>query len=108
MQNVTKPRLKRTVIDYYLNVHILGVFLLMFVICTAFAIYASIWAREELPNHYYVVEDETPTSVGIIAFFAFLLLLHSLVPLSAYVSVELVRLAHGKNLILFWFLFFWF
>ena len=41
-----------------------------------------------LPNNYTVSD---PVAVGVIAFFGFVLLYNTLVPISLYVSVEVIR-----------------
>eukprot|EP00050_Salpingoeca_kvevrii_P015039 m.43030 g.43030 ORF g.43030 m.43030 type:complete len:1224 (-) comp6130_c0_seq1:59-3730(-) len=96
MQNILMPRMKRTIVDRLMNIQILGVFLMLAVMCTILAIYSSSWARNDLPDAFYINEEDSPTTTGIVTFFAFVLLLHSLVPLSCYVSVELCKLAQAR------------
>lgn len=96
MMNATKPRLKRTIIDRMMNIQILGVFFMLFCMCVGLAVYASDWTRNERDEHFYVDSPNGPTTEGIVQFFGYVLLLHSMIPLSAYVSVELVKLAHAR------------
>ena len=94
--NMTGKRLKLTIIMKMMNTQIMGVFAMLFGIAVAFAIYNSVWVDADAPSHWYIDFNESGATSGVIVFFAYVLLLHSMVPLSCYVSVELVKLAQGQ------------
>eukprot|EP00051_Salpingoeca_urceolata_P016661 m.223052 g.223052 ORF g.223052 m.223052 type:complete len:1149 (-) comp18744_c2_seq2:55-3501(-) len=96
MQNIAKPRVKRTVVQMMMNIQILGVFVLLFFLSMGMAIFSSYFTRGDRKVHWYVDSPNSSTSQGVVDFFAYVLLLHSMIPLSAYVSVELVKLAHAR------------
>lgn len=97
MMNTKGERLKRTIIDGMMNHQILGVFVILFIICTVYAALAAAFLTNELPDIWYIDEEFGSTvTTGIVTFFAYMLLLHSLVPLSAYVSVELAKILHSN------------
>ena len=96
MQNMKRQRLKRTVIDKMMNKQILGVFAIIFIFCLILAIYTSSWARSHKDEAWYLRLTDSDTTIGIVGFFAYVLLLHSMVPLAAYVSVELTKVVQGE------------
>lgn len=94
MQNMRKPRLKRTRLDGKMNRQILGVFLVVFFCCTSLAIFGAQWNGDHKDAWYLDLTDGN-SYTGLVTFFSYVLLIHSMVPLAAYVSVELARLMQG-------------
>jgi magnesium-transporting ATPase (P-type) len=55
----------------------------------------SLPSAELMPGFQYYLPYETtdnPVAIGILSFFSFIILYNTLVPISLYVSVELIRL----------------
>uniref|UniRef100_A0A914I8C8 P-type phospholipid transporter n=1 Tax=Globodera rostochiensis TaxID=31243 RepID=A0A914I8C8_GLORO len=123
MQNSGHATIKRTSLDRFLNLLILGIVLFLLSMCLICTLMSGLWEhvtgrlfRVYLPWDMFVVstkrvlsmpsngEDDDPNSVGpskalIIAalqFFSYLILLNTVVPISLYISVEMIRLAHSK------------
>uniref|UniRef100_A0A183BHR8 P-type phospholipid transporter n=1 Tax=Globodera pallida TaxID=36090 RepID=A0A183BHR8_GLOPA len=123
MQNSGHATIKRTSLDRFLNLLILGIVLFLLAMCLICTLMSGLWEhvtgrlfRVYLPWDMFVVstkrvlsmpsngEDDDPNSVGpskalIIAalqFFSYLILLNTVVPISLYISVEMIRLAHSK------------
>ncbi|CAK9297443.1 unnamed protein product [Gordionus sp. m RMFG-2023] len=105
MQNSGKDTFKRTSIDRLVNVLIIGIFIFLVSICLFTAIAHGIWQsqvgiyfRVVLPWASFISPQYV--EVGIIAissltFLSYLILLNTLVPISLYVSVEMIRIAHS-------------
>ncbi|KAI1715096.1 cation transport ATPase (P-type) domain-containing protein [Ditylenchus destructor] len=103
MMNSGKTVLKRTSLDRFLNVLILGIVLFLFAMCLICAFLSMVW--ESVTGQYFqvylpwdkVVEESiegTTIKLIFIAFlqlFAYIILLNTVVPISLYISVEMIR-----------------
>ncbi|KAL3097861.1 hypothetical protein niasHS_000596 [Heterodera schachtii] len=133
MQNSGHAPTKRTSLDRFLNLLILGIVLFLLAMCLICTMMSGLWEhvtgrhfRVFLPWDEFVVstkqvlsmptsfngislpasddEETDQNSVGpskalIIAalqFFSYMILLNTVVPISLYISVEMIRLAHSK------------
>ncbi|XP_026862250.2 phospholipid-transporting ATPase ID [Electrophorus electricus] len=98
MQNSGKSTFKRTSIDHLMNVLVLFIFGLLALMCTALAIGNSIWEHQEgtsftafLPRQ----EGANADFSSFLSFWSYVIILNTVVPISLYVSVEILRLGNS-------------
>uniref|UniRef100_A0A8C3RRG2 Phospholipid-transporting ATPase n=1 Tax=Chelydra serpentina TaxID=8475 RepID=A0A8C3RRG2_CHESE len=96
MQNSGRTKFKRTSIDRLMNTLIFGFLVCMGIIL---AIGNSIW-EHQVGAHFriYLFWNEVVNSSvfsGFLTFWSYIIILNSVVPISLYVSVEVIRLGHS-------------
>ncbi|XP_058803142.1 phospholipid-transporting ATPase ID isoform X4 [Phymastichus coffea] len=100
MQNSGKSKFKRTSIDRLLNLLIIGIVLFLLSLCLFCMIGCGIW--ESLVGRYFQVylpwDSLVPTEpiagatvIALLVFFSYAIVLNTVVPISLYVSVEVIR-----------------
>ena len=91
-QNATDPPNKRSSVEHTLNTFILWLFLFLFVLCVSGAVGMSVW-RDSVGDAWYLVGalQASRSASGAPGFFSYLILLSMIVPISLYVSIELVK-----------------
>uniref|UniRef100_A0A8C0W769 Phospholipid-transporting ATPase n=1 Tax=Castor canadensis TaxID=51338 RepID=A0A8C0W769_CASCN len=99
MQNSGKSTFKRTQIDHLMNVLVLWIFLFLVAMCAFLAIGQGIWENQK-GYHFQVFlpwEDYVSSSVvsAILTFWSYFIVLNTMVPISLYVSVEIIRLGNS-------------
>ncbi|XP_037079710.1 phospholipid-transporting ATPase ID-like [Pollicipes pollicipes] len=101
MQNSGKTKFKRTSIDRLLNYIILGIVFFLLLMCLFCTIACGIWEtvtgqhfRVYLPWDALVPDDPAggATVIALLVFFSYAIALNTVVPISLYVSVEVIRL----------------
>ncbi|GFN78140.1 phospholipid-transporting ATPase [Plakobranchus ocellatus] len=104
MMNSGKAIFKRTNIDRLMNLLIIGIFLFLLAMCLICTIACAVWEmmvgykfQVYLPWEYFVDEKKQNGSATIAAliFLSYIIILNTVVPISLYVSVEIIRLAHS-------------
>eukprot|EP00051_Salpingoeca_urceolata_P001512 m.41507 g.41507 ORF g.41507 m.41507 type:complete len:1180 (+) comp11464_c0_seq3:141-3680(+) len=104
MQNSGRPRFKRTHIDKQMNILVLYIFLILVALCSICAILSSVWERDTGDEFTVYLERKdgftNPSFIGFLNFFSYVIVLNSLVPLSLYVSIEIIRL--GQSMLINW------
>eukprot|EP01135_Chromosphaera_perkinsii_P011693 Nk52_evm16s2474 gene=Nk52_evmTU16s2474 len=95
MQNDTINRFKRTHIERLMNKQIVIVFFMLMGFCFAGALASNLWTGKNWNSIWYIDFPQTATLEGFINFFNFILILQSFVPISLYVSVEMVKVAQA-------------
>ncbi|XP_017111181.1 phospholipid-transporting ATPase ID isoform X7 [Drosophila elegans] len=105
MQNSGKTQFKSTGVDRLLNFIIIGIVLFLVSICALFAIGCAIWEgfigqhfQLYLPWEHIIPKDYIPTGatvIGLLVFFSYAIVLNTVVPISLYVSVEVIRFAQS-------------
>ncbi|XP_061838583.2 phospholipid-transporting ATPase ID [Nerophis lumbriciformis] len=99
MQNSGPTKFKRASIDILMNTLVLWIFGLLVCMCMFLAIGNAVWEQVVGYQFQNYLSWEPPVdSVVFSAFFAFwsyVIILNTLVPISLYVSVEVIRLAHS-------------
>uniref|UniRef100_A0AAX7TTY7 Phospholipid-transporting ATPase n=1 Tax=Astatotilapia calliptera TaxID=8154 RepID=A0AAX7TTY7_ASTCA len=97
MQNCGKSTFKRTSIDRLMNILVLFIFGFLAFMCSVLAIGNYIWERNEgsqftvfLPR----LEDD-PAFSSFLTFWSYVIILNTVVPISLYVSVEIIRLGNS-------------
>lgn len=104
MQNSGKTIFKRTSLDRLLNLLIIGIVCFLVVMCLFCTIACGVW--ETLTGKYFRVYlpwdsiiPSSPTSgaaaISILVFFSYAIVLNTVVPISLYVSVEVIRFCHS-------------
>lgn len=100
MQNSGKTKFKRTSIDRLLNFLIIGIVFFLLSMCLFCMIACGIW--ESLVGRYFTVflpwDSLVPveplggaTIIALLVFFSYAIVLNTVVPISLYVSVEVIR-----------------
>ncbi|XP_046439096.1 probable phospholipid-transporting ATPase IM isoform X3 [Daphnia pulex] len=105
MQNSGKTKFKRTSIDRLLNFIILGIVFFLLSMCLFCTIACGVW--ETVTGQYFrsylpwdpLIPAEPPaagsTVIALLIFFSYAIVLNTVVPISLYVSVEVIRLAQS-------------
>ncbi|NWY46078.1 AT8B5 ATPase, partial [Sylvia atricapilla] len=99
MQNSGKTTFKRTSIDRLMNVLVLVIFVLLALMCLILAIGNGIWEHDK--GYYFQVylpwaEGVNSASYsGFLMFWSYVIILNTVVPISLYVSVEIIRLGNS-------------
>eukprot|EP01116_Phalansterium_solitarium_P015668 TRINITY_DN3482_c0_g1_i4.p1 TRINITY_DN3482_c0_g1~~TRINITY_DN3482_c0_g1_i4.p1 ORF type:complete len:1118 (-),score=428.30 TRINITY_DN3482_c0_g1_i4:1315-4668(-) len=95
MQNATKAPVKRTSIEKAANVHIIAIFVLLLLMAVLCAVGNAIWQLQVGSYAWYLQFDANAAAGGALSFLTFVILFNNLIPISLYVSVELVKLAQA-------------
>uniref|UniRef100_A0A8C9SJS6 Phospholipid-transporting ATPase n=1 Tax=Scleropages formosus TaxID=113540 RepID=A0A8C9SJS6_SCLFO len=99
MQNCGRTAFKRTSIERLMNTLVLWIFGFLLCMGIILAIGNSIWEEKVGKNFrdYLVWEDVLSNSVfsGFLTFWSYIIILNTVVPISLYVSVEVIRLGHS-------------
>ncbi|KAB0358934.1 hypothetical protein FD754_003090, partial [Muntiacus muntjak] len=99
MQNSGKSTFKRTHIDHLMNVLVLWIFLFLGSMCFLLAVGHYIWEN----NQGYYFQDYLPWKDYVsssafsaaLIFWSYFIILNTMVPISLYVSVEIIRLGNS-------------
>ncbi|XP_023443441.2 phospholipid-transporting ATPase IC isoform X2 [Dasypus novemcinctus] len=102
MKNSGKTRFKRTKIDYLMNYMVYTIFVLLILISSGLAIGHAYWEAQVGNYSWYLYdgEDATPSYRGFLNFWGYIIVLNTMVPISLYVSVEVIRL--GQSYFINW------
>nr|XP_055036870.1 phospholipid-transporting ATPase IC [Misgurnus anguillicaudatus] len=98
MRNGGKTRFKRTTIDKLMNYMVYTIFVLLILICAGLAIGHTYWYESIGVNAWYLYDglDQTSSYRGFLSFWGYIIILNTMVPISLYVSVEVIRLGQSK------------
>ncbi|XP_047424894.1 phospholipid-transporting ATPase ID-like [Mugil cephalus] len=98
MQNSGKTSFKRTSIDHLMNVLVLCIFGFLAFMCTVLSIGNAIWEAHEGSNFTAFLPREPGIDTGLssfLTFWSYVIVLNTVVPISLYVSVEIIRLGNS-------------
>ncbi|KAM5235534.1 putative phospholipid-transporting ATPase IM [Ctenodactylus gundi] len=99
MQNSGKTKFKRTSIDRLMNSLVLWIFGFLVCLGVILAIGNSIWESHvggQFRTFLFLnKEDKDPVFSGFLTFWSYVIVLNTVVPISLYVSVEVIRLGHS-------------
>ncbi|GAA6100319.1 phospholipid-transporting ATPase ID isoform X2 [Tachysurus ichikawai] len=99
MQNCGRTKFKRTSIDKLMNTLVLWIFGFLICMGIILAIGNTIWEEKVGKNFWaYLLWDELLSSAvlsGFLTFWSYIIILNTVVPISLYVSVEVLRLGHS-------------
>ncbi|XP_004683992.1 PREDICTED: phospholipid-transporting ATPase IC [Condylura cristata] len=102
MKNSGKTRFKRTKIDYLMNYVVYTIFVLLILLSAGLAIGHAYWEAQVGNYSWYLYdgEDATPSYRGFLNFWGYIIVMNTMVPISLYVSVEVIRL--GQSYFINW------
>ncbi|XP_037661950.1 phospholipid-transporting ATPase IC [Choloepus didactylus] len=102
MKNSGKTRFKRTKIDYLMNYMVYTIFVVLILLSAGLAIGHAYWEAQVGNYSWYLYdgEDATPSYRGFLIFWGYIIVLNTMVPISLYVSVEVIRL--GQSYFINW------
>ncbi|TSM12496.1 Phospholipid-transporting ATPase ID [Bagarius yarrelli] len=98
MQNSGKSIFKRTSIDHLMNILVLFIFGLLAFMCTVLAIGNSIWEHQEGTSFTAFLPRQDGAGADLssfLSFWSYVIILNTVVPISLYVSVEILRLGNS-------------
>uniref|UniRef100_A0AAZ3S5Z2 Phospholipid-transporting ATPase n=1 Tax=Oncorhynchus tshawytscha TaxID=74940 RepID=A0AAZ3S5Z2_ONCTS len=98
MRNGGKTRFKRTKIDELMNYMVYSIFVILILVCAGLAIGNTFWYEEVGSKAWYLKDgkDQTASYRGFLSFWGYIIVLNTMVPISLYVSVEVIRLGQSK------------
>lgn len=98
MKNGGKTRFKRTNIDELMNYMVYTIFVLLILVAAGLAIGHSFWFEEIGSKAWYLYDgkDQEASYRGFLSFWGYIIVLNTMVPISLYVSVEVIRLGQSK------------
>ncbi|XP_069780089.1 phospholipid-transporting ATPase IC isoform X3 [Narcine bancroftii] len=104
MRNGGKTNFKRTKIDQLMNYMVYMIFVLLILSSTGLAIGHTFWQSEigNFSRSWYLDDgkEESPTYRGFINFWGYIIVMNTMVPISLYVSVEVIRM--GQSYLINW------
>ncbi|KAK7819076.1 hypothetical protein U0070_002388 [Myodes glareolus] len=97
MRNSGKTRFKRTKIDYLMNYMVYTIFIVLILVSAGLAIGHAYWEAQVGDYSWYLYDGEnaTPSYRGFLNFWGYIIVLNTMVPISLYVSVEIIRLGQS-------------
>uniref|UniRef100_A0A3Q4GB69 Phospholipid-transporting ATPase n=1 Tax=Neolamprologus brichardi TaxID=32507 RepID=A0A3Q4GB69_NEOBR len=98
MKNGGKTRFKRTKIDELMNYMVYTIFALLILVSAGLAIGHTYWYEAIGTKAWYLFDgkDRTNGYRGFLSFWGYIIVLNTMVPISLYVSVEVIRLGQSK------------
>uniref|UniRef100_A0A3Q3ICE6 Phospholipid-transporting ATPase n=1 Tax=Monopterus albus TaxID=43700 RepID=A0A3Q3ICE6_MONAL len=98
MKNSGKTRFKRTKIDELMNYAVYTIFVLLILVAAGLAIGHTYWYQYIGIKAWYLNDGKTQTASyrGFLSFWGYIIVLNTMVPISLYVSVEVIRLGQSK------------
>eukprot|EP00762_Andalucia_godoyi_P004804 ANDGO_07205.mRNA.1 Phospholipid-transporting ATPase 3 len=94
MQNSTNPPHKRSKMERLTNKNILFIFLWLFLLSFVCAVLLGVWTDKN-GNLWYVPSNQSAAAAGALGFITFLILFNNLIPISLYVSLEMVKVVQA-------------
>ncbi|KAA0716750.1 Phospholipid-transporting ATPase ID [Triplophysa tibetana] len=96
MQNCGKSTFKRTSIDRLMNVLVLFIFGLLALMCIILAVGNAIWEYKEGSKFtVFLPRDQNKAFSAFLTFWSYIIILNTVVPISLYVSMEVIRLGNS-------------
>uniref|UniRef100_A0A8C8HMG7 Phospholipid-transporting ATPase n=1 Tax=Oncorhynchus tshawytscha TaxID=74940 RepID=A0A8C8HMG7_ONCTS len=92
MKNNNGPRYKRSKLERRLNVDVLWSVVLLVIMCLTAAIGHGLWLRNLKDNSFLIPDTTSPALSGFYLFWTMIIVLQVLIPISLYVSIEIVKL----------------
>uniref|UniRef100_A0A3Q4BS14 Phospholipid-transporting ATPase n=1 Tax=Mola mola TaxID=94237 RepID=A0A3Q4BS14_MOLML len=92
MMNNSGPRYKRSYLEKRLNTDVLWCVLLLIVMCLTAAIGHGLWLNNLKDPLFETDGDTSPALAGFHVFWTMIIVLQVLIPISLYVSIEIVKL----------------
>ncbi|XP_021440740.1 probable phospholipid-transporting ATPase VD isoform X4 [Oncorhynchus mykiss] len=92
MKNNNGPRYKRSKLERRLNVDVLWSVVLLVIMCLTAAIGHGLWLRNLKDTSFLIPDTTSPALSGFYLFWTMIIVLQVLIPISLYVSIEIVKL----------------
>ncbi|XP_036429795.1 LOW QUALITY PROTEIN: probable phospholipid-transporting ATPase VD [Colossoma macropomum] len=92
MQNNSGPRYKRSKLERRLNVDVLWSVVLLLLMCLTAAVGHGVWLSGLKDPVFMIPDDTHPALAGFYMFWTMIIVLQVLIPVSLYVSIEIVKL----------------
>ncbi|XP_029025689.1 phospholipid-transporting ATPase IC [Betta splendens] len=98
MRNGGKTRFKRTKIDELMNYMVYTIFVLLLMVSLGLAIGHGFWYQDIGSKSWYLFDGKSQSAAyrGFLSFWGYIIVLNTMVPISLYVSVEVIRLGQSK------------
>ncbi|KAK2818840.1 hypothetical protein Q5P01_024401 [Channa striata] len=98
MRNGGKTRFKRTKIDELMNYMVYTIFVLLLLVSAGLAIGTTFWYQDIGSKSWYLFDGKNQDASyrGFLSFWGYIIVLNTMVPISLYVSVEVIRLGQSK------------
>lgn len=90
MQNSTESPHKRSNVERATNWMILAVFAMQLLLCAAAAVANAVYTRQ-LEDSWYLQVEGSAAANGALSFITFIILLNNLIPISLYITMEIVK-----------------
>ncbi|XP_009980579.1 PREDICTED: phospholipid-transporting ATPase IC-like, partial [Tauraco erythrolophus] len=102
MKNSGKTRFKRTKIDSLMNYMVYTIFVVLILLSAGLAIGHTYWEQQIGNSSWYLydAQDFSPPYRGFLNFWGYIIVVNTMVPISLYVSVEVIRL--GQSYFINW------
>ena len=78
-----------------MNRLIIYIVIVQAMLCVIMAVVGSIWYREKEQENYYLPFDYAVGEDGVITYFAYFLLLNTMLPISLIVTLEVVKVCQA-------------
>eukprot|EP00002_Diphylleia_rotans_P038240 TRINITY_DN867_c0_g1_i12.p1 TRINITY_DN867_c0_g1~~TRINITY_DN867_c0_g1_i12.p1 ORF type:complete len:1187 (+),score=232.09 TRINITY_DN867_c0_g1_i12:63-3623(+) len=95
MMNSSQAPIKRTSVEISTNHQILMILAVEVVICVFGTLMSSLTNEDMRSDHWYLQLENTNFDYIIRSFFTFLILFNSMIPISLYVTMEMVKVIQG-------------
>ncbi|XP_047202122.1 probable phospholipid-transporting ATPase VD isoform X2 [Girardinichthys multiradiatus] len=92
MMNNSGPRYKRSQLEKHLNTDVLWCVALLIVMCLTAAVGHGLWLNTFKDVGFQVDGETSPALAGFYVFWTMIIVLQVLIPISLYVSIEIVKL----------------
>uniref|UniRef100_A0A672SBU7 Phospholipid-transporting ATPase n=1 Tax=Sinocyclocheilus grahami TaxID=75366 RepID=A0A672SBU7_SINGR len=92
MQNNSGPRYKRSKLERRLNMDVLWCVILLLLMCLIAAVGHGFWLSGRQNPIYMIPDDTHPALAAFYMFWTMIIVLQVLIPISLYVSIEIVKL----------------
>ncbi|XP_071436509.1 phospholipid-transporting ATPase IC isoform X2 [Pithys albifrons albifrons] len=102
MKNSGKTRFKRTKIDSLMNYMVYTIIVVLILLSAGLAIGHTYWEQQIGNSSWYLydAQDFSPPYRGFLNFWGYIIVLNTMVPISLYVSVEVIRF--GQSYFINW------
>ncbi|XP_009080970.1 PREDICTED: phospholipid-transporting ATPase IC, partial [Acanthisitta chloris] len=102
MKNSGKTRFKRTKIDSLMNYMVYTIIVVLILLSAGLAIGHTYWEQQIGNSSWYLydAQDFSPPYRGFLNFWGYIIILNTMVPISLYVSVEVIRF--GQSYFINW------
>ncbi|NXL94079.1 AT8B1 ATPase, partial [Alectura lathami] len=102
MKNSGKTKFKRTKIDSLTNYMVYTIFIVLILLSAGLAIGHTYWEQQVGNSSWYLYDAQgySPPYRGFLNFWGYIIVLNTMVPISLYVSVEVIRL--GQSYFINW------